>query len=59
MVPQGIQILLFKNIFLMWTIFKVSVACYNITFVLSFSFLATIMWDPSSLTRDQTCTLCI
>ena len=34
MVPQGIQILLFKNIFLMWTIFKVSVALVTILLLL-------------------------
>ena len=47
---------LFFKEFSMWTIFKVLWMCYNIASVVYV--LCFWQWDLSSLTRDQTLTLC-
>ena len=49
-----------KFFYLMWTIFNnLYWIRYNIASVLCPGFLAVDMWDRSSLTRDQTCILCL
>ena len=49
----------FHHIFSMWTIFKVFVEFVTILFLLYVSvFQPQGMWDHSSPTRDQTCSLC-
>ena len=61
--PQNsyVEILFFfLKIFLMWTIFKVFIE--SVTILLLFYvlfFWPRDMWDPSSPTRDWTCTPCI
>ena len=56
-------LLFFKIAFLMWTIFKVFTTFVTILFLFSgvffFFFPPGGIWDPNSLTRDQTCTPCI
>ena len=49
---------LFKDFFLMWTIFKVLIEFVTILFVFWF-FGHKAMQDPNSLTRNQTHTSCI
>ena len=49
----------FFKIFLMWTIYKVFIEFVTTLLLLyALSFWPRGMWDPSSLTRDQTCTPC-
>ena len=43
--------------FLMWTIFKVSIEFVTVLLLFNvLDFWPGGMWDPSSLTRDRTCT---
>ena len=49
-----------KIFFLMWTLKKnLYWICYTIASVLCFVFWTRRRWDFSSLTRDQTCSVCI
>ena len=50
---------LFFKIFLTWNIFSLYWICYNIASVFVLVFWPQGIWDPSSPTRDWTCTPCV